>query len=152
MTAHKPETMCHRKIFVMRMTSQTGGASEAPHQAEKIRISQHPGHGIHTAAGRKMIYQRADRIGRKERRDCFSPYDRPATRKSVAGNIPASGKHHTACKKTGTETALLPGDGNTGHAKINKLIYGRLPKNGNTARNKNGGDGACKLNIRRAPA
>jgi len=56
MTARKPESVCHRKMSLMKKTPRAGGASGEPHEAGKTQMSPHPGHGILTDTDRKAGY------------------------------------------------------------------------------------------------
>lgn len=72
MTAHNPETVCHRNTFPMRMTSYAGGASGEPHEAGKMRISQRPGHGISAETDRKTGYPTAEGKAQGKEKTAFS--------------------------------------------------------------------------------
>jgi len=80
MTAHKPESVCSRKIFLMKKTSRGGGASGEPHEAVKTQISPHPGHGIPRNTDRKTGYRMTERTvrGRGETAFPHSRFGEPA--------------------------------------------------------------------------
>jgi len=64
MTARKPESVCHRKMSLMKKTPRAGGVSGEPHEAGKTQMSQHPGHGILTDTDRKAGCRMAERTVR----------------------------------------------------------------------------------------